>query len=104
MQVDHKDGHDCTGNELKHFQPVCRQYNCYKRQQCINCKDTGNRYDVAKILSGFPVSWYIGNSKHSGATDGTGCIGCYLYDPVAFRIAISANYNPKIESIPIIKI
>lgn len=86
-EVDHKNGwkNDTSMNiktqKFEDFQPLSKSANDAKRQFCKECRRTGKRFD-AKLL-GYPMSYYKGNEKHNGHSDG--CIGCFWYDPLEFR-------------------
>ncbi len=86
-EVDHKDGRkenlevmNTVTQRLEDFQPLSKPANDAKRQFCKECSETGNRYD-AKLL-GYTVSFIKGELKYDAMI---GCLGCYWYDPVAFR-------------------
>ena len=86
-EVDHKDGRkdnprvmNTATQTLDDFQPLSKPANDAKRQFCKECKASGKRYD-AKLL-GYPVSFTQGDESY---TQELGCIGCFWYDPVAFR-------------------
>ena len=88
IEIDHKDGRkddmrvgDVTTQKISDFQPLCKAANDVKRQICKNCKRTGLRWDARNIL-GNPYSFYAGDEHY---TESLGCIGCYQYDPVAYR-------------------
>ena len=87
VEVDHKDGRkddervmNTKTQTLEDFQPLSKPANDAKRQFCKECKETNLRYD-AKLL-GYTVSFIKGDINY---TDEIGCIGCYWYDPIAFR-------------------
>lgn len=87
-EVDHKNGMKNEGrvmrNEnqcLEDFQPLSKAANDAKRQFCKECRQTGIRYD-AKLL-GYPISYYSGVAEHHNEENA--CIGCYWYDPIAFK-------------------
>jgi len=89
-EVDHKDGRkddsrvmNTATQTLEDFQPLSKPANDAKRQFCKECKDTNIRYD-AKLL-GYPISFTRGNANYS---ESLGCIGCFWYDPIAFRQAL----------------
>ena len=89
-EVDHKDGRkdnprimNTATQTLEDFQPLSMPANDAKRQFCKECKASGKRYD-AKLL-GYPVSFTQGNENY---TQELGCVGCFWYDPVAFRQAL----------------
>jgi len=88
IEIDHKDGRkknidvsNLKTQRLEDFQPLCKAANDIKRQICKICKQTNRRFD-AKDIVGNPYSFYMGNEEF---TDELGCIGCYQYDPVAYR-------------------
>lgn len=88
IEVDHKDGRkndarvsDKTTQKLEDFQPLCKAANDVKRQICKECKKTDKRWN-AKNLKGNPYSYYEGDENY---TEELGCVGCYQYDPVAYR-------------------
>lgn len=87
-EVDHKDGRkndsrvmSTTTQTLDDFQPLSKPANDAKRQFCKECKETNLRYD-AKEHMGYTVSFTQGDINY---TDKLGCIGCFWYDPIAFR-------------------
>ncbi len=89
IEVDHKDGRkndmrvsDQSTQRLEDFQPLCKAANDIKRQICKNCKLTDKRWD-AKNIEGNPYSFYDGDENY---TEEQGCVGCYQYDPVEYRI------------------
>ena len=89
IEVDHKDGRkadmrvsDQSTQRLEDFQPLCKAANDIKRQICKNCKATDKRWD-ARNIEGNPYSFYKGDENY---TESLGCIGCYQYDPVEYRI------------------
>ena len=88
IEVDHKDGRknnfrvaDLQSQNLNDFQPLCKAANDVKRQICKDCKEKGKRWN-AKNISGNPYPFYAGDENY---TEELGCIGCYQYDPVAYR-------------------
>lgn len=89
IEPDHKDGRktdlrvsDMATQTLDDFQPLCKAANDFKRQKCKECKRTNIRWS-ASILKGFEdFPFYEGTEKYEGT-----CVGCYLYDPVAYRKA-----------------
>jgi hypothetical protein len=89
IEVDHKDGRkndmrvsDQSTQRLDDFQPLCKAANDIKRQICKICKATDKRWD-ARNIEGNPYSFYEGNEDY---TEDLGCVGCYQYDPVEYRI------------------
>ncbi|MDH8701484.1 DNA-binding protein YbaB [Dysgonomonadaceae bacterium PH5-43] len=88
IEIDHKDGRkdnhrisDTKTQRLEDFQPLTKAANDAKRQICKRCKETNMRWN-AKNLKGNPYSFYEGDEQY---TKEYGCIGCYQYDPVAYR-------------------
>jgi len=89
-EVDHKDGRkddsrvmNTVTQTIEDFQPLSKPANDAKRQFCKECKETNLRYD-AKLL-GYPISFTKGDITFM---DDIGCIGCFWYDPIAFRQAL----------------
>lgn len=89
IEVDHKDGRkedmrvsDQSTQTIDDFQPLCKAANDIKRQICKNCKLTDKRWD-ARNIEGNPYSFYEGDEQY---TDSQGCVGCYQYDPVEYRV------------------
>lgn len=92
IEIDHKDGrkNDLSLNDVKNqtkdsFQPVCKAMNDFKRQKCKECKRTGKRW-AATNIEGYPIAFYKGGEMYEGT-----CEGCYLYDPIAYRIYVFGN-------------
>lgn len=88
IEIDHKDGRkndmrisDTKTQRLEDFQPLCKAANDIKRQICKKCKETNVRWSAKNIL-GNPYDFYKGDERY---TDDLGCVGCYQYDPVAYR-------------------
>lgn len=88
IEIDHKDGRkndfrisDTSTQKIEDFQPLSKAANTIKRQICKKCKETNKRWN-AKNLKGNPYEFYEGNEDY---TEDLGCIGCYQYDPVAYR-------------------
>ena len=88
IEIDHKDGRknderisNPNTQELEDFQPLCKAANDIKRQICKRCKETNIRWSAKNIL-GNPYDFYRGDENY---TDELGCVGCYQYDPVAYR-------------------
>ena len=91
VEVDHKNGRkddsrvmSTATQQFEDFQPLSKPANDAKRQFCKECKETGKRYD-AKLHMGYPISFTQGDENY---TQVLGCIGCFWYDPVAFRQAL----------------
>lgn len=87
-EVDHKNGMKNEGRVMKNedqqlsdFQPLSKAANDAKRQYCKECRKSGIRFDAKKL--GYPISYYYGESKHN--KEETACVGCYWYDPLAFK-------------------
>ena len=90
VEVDHKDGrrddprlNDASRVTLDDFQPLSKAVNAAKRQHCKECRETDARFDAKRL--GYPVSQTQGNGVYRGS-----CVGCFWYDPVAFRQAVGA--------------
>lgn len=89
IEIDHKDGRkkdwrvsDISTQRLEDFQPLCKAANDAKRQICKKCKETDKRWN-AKNLKGNPYSFYKGDENY---TEDLGCVGCYQFDPVEYRM------------------
>lgn len=89
IEVDHKNGRkddlrvsDQRTQRLDDFQPLCKAANDIKRQICKQCKINNIRWD-ARNIDGNPYSFYIGDEHYN---ENLGCVGCYQYDPVEYRI------------------
>lgn len=98
IEIDHKDGRkedwrvsNPATQLLEDFQPLCKAANDVKRQICKECKQTGKRWD-AQNIKGNPYSFYVGDSSY---TDELGCVGCYQYDPVAYRKSCVARVSKE---------
>lgn len=90
VEVDHKDGRrddprlsDASRVTLNDFQPLSKAANAAKRQHCKECRETNARFDAKRL--GYPVSQTQGDGFYRGS-----CVGCFWYDPVAFRRAANA--------------
>ncbi len=88
IEIDHKDGRkddqrvsSTKTQTFEDFQPLTKVANDAKRQICKRCKETNLRWD-AKSLEGNQYSFYEGDENY---TKELGCVGCYQYDPVAYR-------------------
>ena len=88
IEIDHKDGRkedwrvsNPETQTLDDFQPLCKAANDVKRQICKQCKVSNERWDATNI-KGNPYPFYEGDEHY---TEELGCIGCYQYDPVAYR-------------------
>ena len=87
IESDHKAGtkdsqrvSNIATQKLEDFQPLTKAANDAKRQICKRCQATDKRFD-ATCIRGLPMSYYQGNSSLKES----GCVGCYQYDPVAYR-------------------
>ncbi|MDY2585524.1 restriction endonuclease [Helicobacter sp.] len=88
IEIDHKDGRkndmrvaSLQDQRLEDFQPLSKAANDIKRQICKTCKETNKRWS-AKNIKGNPYDFYEGDENY---TEELGCVGCYQYDPVAYR-------------------
>lgn len=88
IEIDHKDGRkedwrvsNPSTQRLDDFQPLCKAANDIKRQICKECKLSNERWDATNI-KGNPYPFYEGDKDY---TTDLGCVGCYQYDPVAYR-------------------
>lgn len=88
IEIDHKDGRkndervgDINSQKIEDFQPLCKAANDAKRQICKACKESDTRWSAKNIL-GNPYDFYAGDKRY---TKDLGCVGCYQYDPVAYR-------------------
>lgn len=103
IEVDHKDGRkddmrvsDQSTQRLEDFQPLCKAANDIKRQICKNCKVNDKRWD-ARNIEGNPYSFYEGDENYN---EELGCIGCYQYDPVEYRIRSAERLTTEtVESV-----
>ena len=92
-ECDHKDGRaddprlsDVTCLSMDDFQPLSKAANDAKRQHCVECRDTGKRFDAKRL--GYQVSQVRGNGKYNGT-----CVGCYWHDPIFFNKEVSRNFS-----------
>lgn len=98
IEIDHKDGRkedwrvsNSATQSLEDFQPLCKAANDVKRQICKECKLTGQRWN-AQNIKGNPYPFYEGDNNY---TEELGCIGCYQYDPVAYRKSCVARVSKE---------
>lgn len=98
IEIDHKDGRkedwrvsNPATQSLDDFQPLCKAANDVKRQICKECKQTGKRWD-AQNIKGNPYPFYEGDIDY---TEALGCVGCYQYDPVAYRKSCVARVSKE---------
>ena len=94
-QCDHKDGRldnprlsDASQVTMDDFQPLSRSANDAKRQHCLECRISGNRFDAKRL--GYSVSQVRGDGKYNGS-----CVGCCWHDPSFFNAEVSKNYQPQ---------
>lgn len=85
LEYDHKFGVKLSINvrdshDEKDFQALCKNCNDKKRQACIMCRETGDRFNAIKF--GYTIS-HIGGSHIYDDT--ISCNGCYWHDPLAFK-------------------
>jgi hypothetical protein len=94
VEIDHKNGRklneggdtlalNVSTQKIEQFQALSKAANDAKRQHCKECSSTNNRFDAKKL--GYPISFYKGSIKHSNKADGSGCVGCFWFDPLEFR-------------------
>ena len=86
-EVDHKDWRkdnhrimNTRTQKLEDFQPLSKPANDAKRQFCIECKNSGKRYDAKKLW--YTVSFIEWDENYDV---NLGCKGCFWYDPIEFR-------------------
>ena len=94
-ECDHKDGRldDPRLSDVKRLreddlQPLSTAANNAKRQHCVECRDTGQRFDATRL--GYQVSQVRGNGQYNGT-----CVGCYWHDPHFFNREVSQNYQER---------
>lgn len=90
IEIDHKDGRkedtrlsDPAQQKITDFQPLCKAANDVKREICKKCKENNKRWN-AKNIKGNPYDFYEGDENY---TENLGCVGCYQYDPVEYRVS-----------------
>ena len=93
-ECDHKDGRlddprlsNSNLVTIDDFQPLSKAANNAKRQHCVECRDTDQRFDAKRL--GYQVSQVRGNGEYNGT-----CVGCYWHDPVFFNQEVSKNFKP----------
>lgn len=98
IEVDHKDGRknnmrvsDIKTQRLEDFQPLCKAANDIKREICKKCAKSNERWD-ARNIEGNPYSFYEGDKTY---TEKLGCVGCYQYDPVEYRIVCAQKLSKE---------
>jgi len=91
MELDHKDGRkndprvmNVETQENSDFQNVTKAENDAKRQHCINCKNSGIRFDAKRL--GYSSAYVYGTEFW---TPMLRCKGCYWYDPIEFNSSFS---------------
>lgn len=89
IEVVHKDGRKGNARisnpktqRVDDFQPLSKAANDVKRQICKECIRTNRRWS-AKHIKGNPYDFYEGTERY---TEKLGCVGCYQYDPVEYRM------------------
>lgn len=100
IEVDHKDGRkddervsNIHAQHKDDFQPLCKAANDIKRQICKKCKETNIRWS-AKNIKGNPYAFYEGDEEY---TQELKCVGCYQYDPVAYRKACVLKLTQEVS-------
>lgn len=88
IEIDHKDGRkknmrvsNKATQKTTDFQPLTKVANDLKRNICKKCAETNERWDATQI-EGNPYPFYAGDKHYD---EKLGCVGCYMYDPVAYR-------------------
>lgn len=101
IEIDHKDGRkndarisSLKDQRLEDFQPLSKAANDIKRQICKTCKETNKRWS-AKNIKGNPYDFYEGDENY---TEELGCVGCYQYDPVAYRKACVVKITQEVST------
>ncbi|WP_299545822.1 restriction endonuclease [uncultured Helicobacter sp.] len=101
IEIDHKDGRkndvrvaSLQDQRLEDFQPLSKAANDIKRQICKTCKETNKRWS-AKNIKGNPYDFYEGDENY---TEELGCVGCYQYDPVAYRKACVVKITQEVST------
>lgn len=79
---------DVTRVTLDDFQFLSKAANDAKRQHCVECRDTGQRFDAKRL--GYQVSQVRGNGEYNGT-----CVGCYWHDPLFFNSEVSQHFPDK---------
>ena len=77
---------DATLVTLDDFQPLSKAANDAKRQHCVECRETGFRFDAKRL--GYQVSQVRGNGFYNGT-----CVGCYWHNPIFFNKEVSRNHS-----------
>ena len=85
LEINHKDGrkdswivNDLDLQSIEDFQALHKTANAVKREVCVKCKQTKQRFDARHL--GFPFGWTEGEAQYQGT-----CLGCFWHDPKAFR-------------------
>ena len=81
MEIDHKNGkYDQESYTINDFQPMSKAVNDAKREHCKKCNSSGCRFKATVL--GYPIDFYEGDENSPS------CIGCYWYDPIAFKSSL----------------
>ena len=90
MELDHKNAlYDGPITSPDQIQPLRKQENDFKREQCKKCRATNCRYD-ARNFPGNSIPYYFGGKE----LDIYGCPGCFLYDIAEYRRVTTRNAKP----------
>lgn len=85
---------EMSGQELHNkFQLLTREHNLWKSRYCEHCKETGERgtfIGIDYFSSGGP-RW----DQKIPNDDEKGCIGCFWYDPDAWRNSLNAKLKNR---------
>ena len=80
LEVDHKNGrYNTKTDKITDFQILCKSCNDKKRQRCMKCRETNQRYNVQEEISSvlYKSAYITGNEQY---IEIHGCKGCFLYD------------------------
>lgn len=83
LQIDHKSGRKIFSEDTSEYQWASRHNNMRHKTACIDCKDSGKRFDATKL--GYPKAVTLGTLDYENETS---CQGCWMYDPKAFNKAM----------------
>lgn len=90
IELDHKNAlYNEPIIDPSQVQPLRKQENDFKREQCKKCRATNCRYD-AKNFPGNSISYYYGEKE----LNIYGCPGCMLYDITKYREVTTRNAKP----------
>lgn len=82
IEIDHKNGkYDQLTYDINDFQPLSKSANDAKRQHCLKCKQTKQRYDARRL--GYKAGWFSGDGNTQT------CYGCYWNDIKLFNETLS---------------